>query len=545
MAGVHPSTRDLVYISYCDTCKRDREWYIKLNTMIEPLAQSLHMVVWAKASIKPGDKPFEAIKAAQARARLAVLLVSPSYLARPCWREEAVPLLEAAEHNQVTLLWQEVTPCNFECTLLKNYAPLLGGGVYLHGSSVELADQRLKEISGKIRAAWENAPTLSQSLAGLETSTSSQDPLRQLEEKYSQLTPTQVDRCFRQACEQSYGQNGLRERYPDLPGLDAFSWPILRQYFESGAILDEELLSAFTGQLRAGHQLQDGNSQTSYIALVIRPSGQVDNGTKQYEWAAFRRLPSDTDFQTLQREELEETRGLLTFQQGRPSEAVAGDVLCHLVRWAQINATDPLLEIFVPVELLDADWPRMPVEDEFGDPAPLLESHPYLLRPVERLDPRFHAKRGYLRNKLQRLIQGDGEWLDDNASRDPRKVKTIDANEHIVAIRCAEAITSDPSRRLQWFKGVVLSMVPLALWNQRSTSSSQEFNSSLIDMGIIRAAENGFMSPPHCRDMAALAHKRREHGLSEVSFLVDDPDRLPALSTTSDLSRRARPAISA
>ena len=69
-----PALRDQVFISYSH---KDREWLSKLQTMLKPMVRNKIISVWEDAKISAGDEWRGEIKQALARAKAAVLLVTP------------------------------------------------------------------------------------------------------------------------------------------------------------------------------------------------------------------------------------------------------------------------------------------------------------------------------------------------------------------------------------------------------------------------------------------------------------------------------------
>ena len=92
--SVSVAARHDVFISYSH---RDAAWLERLRVHLEPLVNSDRLQVWDDGSIEPGDRWLDELRDAVGRARVAILLVSPDYLAsRFIAREELTPILRAA-----------------------------------------------------------------------------------------------------------------------------------------------------------------------------------------------------------------------------------------------------------------------------------------------------------------------------------------------------------------------------------------------------------------------------------------------------------------
>jgi len=110
--------RDQVFISYSH---KDKRWFDDLLTHLKPLVRSGSITAWSDEQIEPGSKWFSEIKAALASTKVAVLLVTPNFLASDFIHEhELTPLMKEAEKGNVRVIWIPVRACLYKETPLKD-----------------------------------------------------------------------------------------------------------------------------------------------------------------------------------------------------------------------------------------------------------------------------------------------------------------------------------------------------------------------------------------------------------------------------------------
>ncbi|MFL6262686.1 MAG: TIR domain-containing protein [Thermoanaerobaculia bacterium] len=109
--------RDQVFISYSH---RDKKLMNELLTHLKPYVRS-GITVWSDQQIASGSKWFDEIKAALAKTSVAVLLVSPDFLASDFIHEhELGPFLKEAKARGVRILWVPIYASSYEETDLKH-----------------------------------------------------------------------------------------------------------------------------------------------------------------------------------------------------------------------------------------------------------------------------------------------------------------------------------------------------------------------------------------------------------------------------------------
>lgn len=145
--------RDQIFISYSH---KDKKWLERLETHLKPLVRNQSISYWNDTQIKPGSTWRDEIKAALARAKVAVLLVSPDFLASDfIAQQELPPLLKAARSEGVTILWIPLKDSNVQETEINDYQAMIDVKKPLSRQHAGHRDRVLVEISRKIKEAFQ------------------------------------------------------------------------------------------------------------------------------------------------------------------------------------------------------------------------------------------------------------------------------------------------------------------------------------------------------------------------------------------------------
>ena len=145
-------TRDKVFISYSH---KDKEWLQKLETYLQPLADSGKIIPWVDADIGPGDLWHEEIIKALETAKIAVLLVSENFLASEYITTIELPaILDAAKKKECTICWLLIRSCRYKETGLKDFQAVHDAEHPLETLSPLELNETLSEIARKINRVY-------------------------------------------------------------------------------------------------------------------------------------------------------------------------------------------------------------------------------------------------------------------------------------------------------------------------------------------------------------------------------------------------------
>jgi hypothetical protein len=140
-----------IFISYS---QRDDHWRRKLQTHLKPWFQDSDIVAWDDRSILPGDDCEQAIATALDQAQVAVLLVSPDFLASEfIMRKEFPKILAASQAGTAKLLWIPIRASGYEANELQKFQALSPPEFPLASLGEAECDKRLAEIAIRISEA--------------------------------------------------------------------------------------------------------------------------------------------------------------------------------------------------------------------------------------------------------------------------------------------------------------------------------------------------------------------------------------------------------
>ena len=148
--------RNQVFFSYC---QQDKQWLDEILKGLQPFLRQQPFILWDETKIQAGKEWMKEINDALSSAKVAVLLVSPDYLASDFIAKQILPpLLDAAVHDGLTILWIAVRKCSYQVTEIKRYKAVNRPSMPLAALSGSKRDDVLVSICQQIALAANQQP---------------------------------------------------------------------------------------------------------------------------------------------------------------------------------------------------------------------------------------------------------------------------------------------------------------------------------------------------------------------------------------------------
>jgi hypothetical protein len=124
--------------------------------MLKPLLRQRTISLWDDTMIQPGGFWRQEIETALKRAKVAVLIVSPNFLASDfIYENELPPLLRAAYNQGTSIIWFVVSDCMFEETDLTHFNSVLDPARPLDLMRPGERSRALRRVSEQVKKAFE------------------------------------------------------------------------------------------------------------------------------------------------------------------------------------------------------------------------------------------------------------------------------------------------------------------------------------------------------------------------------------------------------
>ena len=145
-----------VFISYSH---KDKEWLERLQITLKPLIRNNPIRVWDDTKIRPGKLWKKEIEQALHDADIAILLVSPNFLASDFITDREVPaFLEKAQTKGLKIIWIPVSDCLWTETEISNYQAAHDPSQPLDSLSQSGVNKALVAICREIKTALAPEP---------------------------------------------------------------------------------------------------------------------------------------------------------------------------------------------------------------------------------------------------------------------------------------------------------------------------------------------------------------------------------------------------
>jgi hypothetical protein len=156
-----------IFISYSHA---DKSWLDRLKVQLKPYEREFSLDIWDDRKIKPGAQWKKEIEEALNAAKVAVLLVTPDFLASEfIANEELPPLLDRAKRGGVTIFWIATAASSYHVTAINEYQcandpnnPLDSlGSSEQNRVLVSICEKIAREVRASLAARTTSAPGIS------------------------------------------------------------------------------------------------------------------------------------------------------------------------------------------------------------------------------------------------------------------------------------------------------------------------------------------------------------------------------------------------
>lgn len=147
-----PDFRKGVFVSYSHV---DRRWVDRLRVHLAPYIGEEKVEVWDDKMISPGSNWAKEIEKALARARVAVLLVSPTFLASPFITSVELPAIIRRATEDLTIMWIPILASGYEATPLRDIQAAYDPSRSLASLSKPKQEEALAAVAKRIAAAMD------------------------------------------------------------------------------------------------------------------------------------------------------------------------------------------------------------------------------------------------------------------------------------------------------------------------------------------------------------------------------------------------------
>lgn len=309
--------RDKVFISYSH---KDKEWLEYIQSMLSPEIPTDEPLLWDDTKIEPGDLWRAEISRALDQAKVAILLVSRSFLASDFIKKhELPPILDAAAKEGLKILWVTIDECMYENREIVRYQAVGDPSKPLKGLPIPEQDKIIKKLCQKVIKAMEqplhpNLPDhdneLGQALSGIIQATPSPYGTKGILRRYTKGTiylitekghpiagyPTIENNTYFKINDSPIGRKyelrggtGSKLGFPlknmqtahDHKTWGDFVVSGLIQFFEGGRIYDSPRFGA--------HVMYEGNTLRKFVEYEIQTGNKTTGGklgfpiTESYE----------------------------------------------------------------------------------------------------------------------------------------------------------------------------------------------------------------------------------------------------------------------